>query len=464
MQFKIQLHVVTEDGETQHTEELAVFEKNHAQLAEIGLTISEAKTLLAQLQQQIVAQQTAAFVQEHRRCEQCGKARRCKGAHTIQFRTVFGTVPLTSPRLYQCPCQPSASATVSPLTMLLPEHTAPELLYLETKWAALMSYGMTAELLQDVLPVDATLNAETIRRHLKTVVQRDEAELGDEQFMYVDSCPAQWAALPRPDGPMTVGIDGGYVRDWKHKKTHFEVIVGKSLPRDGPDKYFGFVHSYDTKPKRRLFEVLKGQGLQNNQQITFLSDGGDTVRDLQLYLNPHSDHVLDWFHVTMRITVLGQYLKGLKHHNPVEGQQMAETLERSKRYLWHGNLYEALLQLKDLEWDAEGLDSTYPTLRKLRKAIEEFHDYIEKNRGFIPNYGERWRSGERISTGFVESTVNVVVSKRFAKKQQMQWSKQGAHVLLQARVRVLNDELRARFAHWYPGFGGQEPEELKLAA
>ena len=30
-----------------------------------------------------------------------------------------------------------------------------------------------------------------------------------------------------------------------------------------------------------------------------------------------------------------------------------------------------------------------------------------------------------------ESTVNPVVSKRFAKHQQMQWSKRGAHLLLQ---------------------------------
>ncbi|MGE0681280.1 MAG: ISKra4 family transposase [Candidatus Binatia bacterium] len=464
MQFKIQLHVVTEDGKTQQTEEIAVFDKSHEQLAELGLTIGEAKTLLAQLQHQIVAQQTTAYVEDHRNCKDCGKSLRRKGSYPIQFRTLFGTTTLKSPRLYQCSCQPSAATTISPLKTLLSEHTAPELLYLETKWAALMAYGLTAELLKDVLPVDATLNAETIRQHLKTVVQRDEAELGEEQCMYVDSCPAEWEALPRPDGPITVGIDGGYVRDWENEQTNFEVIVGKSLPRDAPDKYFGFVQSYDTKPKRRLFEVLKGQGLQNNQQITFLSDGGDTVRELQLYLNPHSDHLLDWFHVTMRITVLGQYIKGLKHHNPVEGKNMEETLERSKWYLWHGNLYEALLNIKDLEWDAEVLESTYPNLRKLHKALVEFHDYIENNRGFIPNYGERWRYGERISTGFVESTVNAVVSKRFAKKQQMQWSKQSAHDLLQARVRVLNDELRAKFEQWYPGFGGPESEELKLAA
>jgi hypothetical protein len=28
---------------------------------------------------------------------------------------------------------------------------------------------------------------------------------------------------------MTVGIDGGYVRDWDEKQRQFEVIVGKSI-------------------------------------------------------------------------------------------------------------------------------------------------------------------------------------------------------------------------------------------
>jgi len=66
-----------------------------------------------------------------------------------------------------------------------------------------------------------------------------------------------------------------------------------------------------TSPNGVLFEVLKGQGMQLNQQITFFSDGGDTVRNLQLYLNPEAEHLLDWFHVTMRLTVLNQTAKGL---------------------------------------------------------------------------------------------------------------------------------------------------------
>ena len=49
--------------------------------------------------------------------------------------------------------------------------------------------------------------------------------------------------------------------------------------------------------------------MQPNQQVMFLSDGGDTIRDLQMYLCPESEHWLDWFHITMRLTVMGQYVR-----------------------------------------------------------------------------------------------------------------------------------------------------------
>src|SRR6266498_5218097 len=127
----------------------------------------------------------------------------------------------------------------------------------------------------------------------------------------------------------------------------FELIVGKSVPTDGAAKCFGFVTSYDTKPKRRLAELLKAQGLQMNQAITFLSDGGDTVRDLQLYLSPLAEHLLDWFQITMRITVLRQQLKELITVAPDQDlEQLDDELERVKWYLWHGNVFRALQVLE----------------------------------------------------------------------------------------------------------------------
>ena len=83
-----------------------------------------------------------------------------------------------------------------------------------------------------------------------------------------------------------MGLDGGYVRDWEQKQRHFEVIVGKAVPTDQPAKCFGFVQSYDTKSKRRLSTVLQSQGVQDSQPLTFLSDGGETVRNLPLQLSP----------------------------------------------------------------------------------------------------------------------------------------------------------------------------------
>ncbi len=87
----------------------------------------------------------------------------------------------------------------------------------------------------------------------------------------------------------------------------------------------------------------------------------------------------------------------------------------------------------------------------------------------ITNYGERYRNGEAIATGFVESAVNQIVAKRFVKKQQMRWTKRGAHLLLQVRVKVLNDELQENFRKWYPQLeikkatDTENSEELALA-
>ncbi|MGH7050511.1 MAG: hypothetical protein ACREE5_07685 [Acetobacteraceae bacterium] len=49
-------------------------------------------------------------------------------------------------------------------------------------------------------------------------------------------------------GSIGVGLDGGYVRDWKDRKSNFEVIVGQSLPEDRDPRHLGLVHGHDRKP------------------------------------------------------------------------------------------------------------------------------------------------------------------------------------------------------------------------
>jgi hypothetical protein len=185
-----------------------------------------------------------------------------------------------------------------------------------------------------------------------------------------------------------------------------------------------------------------------NQDIIFLSDGGDTVRDLQLYLSPQAEHLLDWFHVTMRITAIKQMAKGIPDPSLPD---IISEMDSIKWYLWHGNAFDALRRLESLDFDLEGYeDNENLKVAKVWQAIQDFQHYIEVNEPFIPNYGERYRYGEKISSAFVESTVNEVISKRMVKKQQMRWTKRGAHLLLQVRVQTLNDDLRDVFCRWYP--------------
>lgn len=164
------------------------------------------------------------------------------------------------------------------------------------------------------------------------------------------------------------------------------------------------------------------------------------------------------------LTVLGQFAKGLVHADEALGNAIQEQLESTKWYLWHGNVYEALLKIEDCEMDLECAENDYENLGKFLKTLQEFRTYIENNQALIPNYGERWRYGETISTAFVESTINQVVSKRFVKKQQMQWTKEGAHLVLQTRTAVLNGELEKQFQEWYPNFRSSSGEALKMVA
>jgi len=159
----------------------------------------------------------------------------------------------------------------------------------------------------------------------------------------------------------------------------------------------------------------------------------------------------------MRLTVMNQMARGLEDK---VGAEALRQLERLKWFLWHGNVFRALQVVADLEIGLD-VDDAGPGRRKLVKALGEFGGYIGANTEWIPNYGERYRHGEAISNGFVESAVNHVVSKRMVKRQQIRWSPRGAHLLLQIRTHVLNDDLAGDFRRWYPALMPMsEPQDL----
>ena len=98
MRFEVTLRVTTPDGEMRERE-VIVLDKGHDRHEATGLSIEEGKALLKTVQHQIVEAQAEAFCASKSVCQRLQASAAQKGPlHAIRYRTVFGDIPVTSPR------------------------------------------------------------------------------------------------------------------------------------------------------------------------------------------------------------------------------------------------------------------------------------------------------------------------------------------------------------------------------
>jgi hypothetical protein len=279
MRVKLQLVMCSDEGDEETVTDVIILNKNHQRIEHLGLTLAESKQLLSTLQRHLLQQQITPFLDTRSTCPDCGTPLKLKARGSRSFRTLFGTFTFDSPRLEHCDCTQHKTSSFRPLSALLTESVAPELLYMEAKWSSLVSYGMSLEALQDFLPLDLGLDVKTVRYDTLKVAKRLEAELGEDQASFIQGDPSEWDRLPLPDGSFKVGIDGGYVRNWLDKKHHFEVIVGKSMLscEEGEEervpslKRFGFVQRDRLREPNWRFTLCTAHSMPSNNAKRLLS-------------------------------------------------------------------------------------------------------------------------------------------------------------------------------------------------
>ena len=209
--------------------------------------------------------------------------------------------------------------------------------------------------------------------------------------------------------------------------------------------------------------ALRRSGANENTSTAFLTDGDAGLRAIHQQVAPRAEHILDWFHIAMRFTNLLQVAKGASSVTDGSARLYAlAELERAKWRFWNGYKKKGLIGLAHLrQWALAQCFDHIPALKKLAHALSETLRYLELNADSMPNYGKRYRSGIRISTGFVESSVNEIIAKRMAKRQQMRWNKHTVQSFLDVRIQVLNGTLENAFRHWHRGF---RPNDAPAAA
>jgi hypothetical protein len=176
MRVKLQLVISHDDGHEETVTDVITLTKNHQRIEHLGLSLAESKQLLGTLQRHILQQQVTTFLDTHSTCPDCGTPLQLKARGNKSFRTLFDICKFSSPRLEHCDCKRRKTASFRPLSALLTEPVAPELLSMEAKWSSLVSYGLSLDALQDFLPLDLSLDVKTVRYDTLKVAKRLEAE------------------------------------------------------------------------------------------------------------------------------------------------------------------------------------------------------------------------------------------------------------------------------------------------
>jgi hypothetical protein len=438
MKWRVLLEL-TETGGDAQTHEIILGNRatSVASPETVGLTLAEAKSVLAALQTQLVQAQADGYCDRRRTCAHCGSSRTIKDWRARQLTTLFGIIRVKAPRFNPCRCGVASARIVSPLTELMPDRCTQEYERVLVKMGSLTAYGRAVALMAEFLPLGHRPAIETARRRTLEVGARLEQQL----------LAAKPLTPPPPAQSIAVSLDGGHVKSIRsYQMRSFEILLACASNNRGEQRLFSSVPVEADRQRQQLSAVLRDIGATPATQVTVLSDGAEGPRCLgETASQSLTRHVLDCFHLSMRVQHVAQtarsWPRGTKE-DLLHGDELAKKIERIRWRLWHGRPQGALDLideiLEELRTPKRQKQLSKPYLKKLTGVLVDLETYVSRQAPSIINYAAARRSKEPISTAPTESAVHRLLHRRMTAKQQMRWSPRGAHFMLKVRTAVIN--------------------------
>ena len=405
-------------------------------IADLGLTLAEAKLLLANVQREIVAAQVRGHVARRPDCPRCDGVCYVKDYRDHAVATLFGRVTMKLPR-FRCSRCGGIETGIG-----WPPHcrSTPELDRLRAHLSALMPYRVAADLLEQMFPIDAGADPETLRRHTLRVGET----LADRAVI-----------LPATAAPaITVTLDSTFIRSREDGERHLEVRVGNVEMTSGARQVFGAVAKTDTNIVVLIRRSLNAIGRTEGTALTAFTDGCPGLRRILADAGVAETPILDWFHIGMRLEHLKQIAGALTTGNPLPVTAKSVIVTEVGRLhwrIWNGkakNAQKSIVRIREVMHHFRGEPDSRKSLapsRKLWTALHALDGYLIGQSAWLVNYAERHRAGLRVGTAITEGTANFLVNRRMNKSQQMRWTRRGADLLLQVRCAVYNGTLGSGF-------------------
>lgn len=332
----------------------------------------------------------------------------------------------------------------------------------QAKWAAHLPYRQATELLQEVLPLDKGISLGSTRRRIlaigqaldaqieRDIVSKPKPEQGDHVRESISvgcvSVDSAWLSFSSSPGSRKAARDLAELKSpWSKKviqERHVNIVAGRATFADRTPRLYAYVHKQVLSAGARLDQFLHTSGVGPNERVTVISDDagefGKAVQSSELARG----RILDWFHIAMKFKAAETSVFGNATIEPLQRDSVTTEIEHAKWLVWHGKGGKSVARIKAL--DALLMPRKGYEFSTLWWNLHRLSCYIDNNAGTLVNYGARYHKGLPISSSIAESAVNQVVSHRMAKKQQMRWTDEGAHCLVQVRVAVLNGEFSVK--------------------
>ncbi|QCP50286.1 ISKra4 family transposase [Trinickia violacea] len=430
---------------------------------DVGLSLAEGKSLVNCIQQNFVVEQLERFCASRRACAACGVPRRLHDNRCSELKTTLGKVFYCRERWKACKCGADACRYVSPLKNYFTDVSTGELRWLHAELGATMPYRQAKRVMDLLLPTSGRDSHVTIRNHTVTIGK----SIQHAQPVH------RWCEETKPDAEL--GIDVGYVRRARNNSkgsgkgnrvetdkgsSSIAVIVAALGPAGKRPRVWASAMPRTKRMQKEMTRFLEDSGYDDPNDVCVRTDGALDLAGVANDLPFDSEWVLDWAHIGRMLRYVDQTLAPLAYGRLTTNGSAFELWDlfvRFRSLVWTGQtvgwqrLGKQLHRLLELR---EKLDpNSSHRAKQARYRLTDVIAYLERNLESLIDYRAWQRVGRRISTGFVESSINRIVGRRMGKSQHMRWSRAGAHSVVQVRVALLNQEFHELAGRQFPWIG-----------
>lgn len=361
------------------------------------------------------------------RCRRCGGDTKKLGKIACDFHSVYTDHKIIIPRRLCLNCGTKYNDTIH---SLFGNSMHPDLMKKQAEIGSTNSYRKAERILEKESGTKRTINN---LYSVKKVVDKVGVALDE-----IHKTSFSVEEKIKPAGHLVVQTDGGYVKDKNPRMKNFEVLITKiynindhvkGYVDDNGNRKSGIIHDkiYAAsalkdrgKSIRQMTKVAsQRQGMTKDTTVTAISDGAkncwNVLKSLEIsYKN--IEYILDWYHIKDKFQKLLN-----KTEDPY-----AQEIESIQWKIWHGESGDALKRLAILY--TETVDTEYTD------KVHDLLKYLTSNKRYLINYAEKHDQQLPYTSTIIESSVEHIINERHKKKQKAQWTRHGAHNVLQIRT------------------------------